>query len=75
LDALEFGGRLEFTVFLDWLDKMDEYFEWYMSDAQCISLVRIKLVAKCFWKTIVCDVDLRRRPPILSRNQMRDILN
>ena len=45
MDALEFDGRLESTVFLDWLDKMDEYFEWYnIFDAQRIGIVRIKLV-------------------------------
>jgi len=45
LNASEFDGRLESTFFLDWLDKIDEYFEWYnMSDAQCTSMARIKLV-------------------------------
>ena len=36
LDAPEFDNRLESTTFLNWLDKMNEYFEWYMSDAQRI---------------------------------------
>jgi len=45
LNALEFDGRLESAAFVDWLDEMDEYFEWYnMYDAQHISVARIKLV-------------------------------
>ena len=75
LDAPEFDGRLESTVFVDWLDKMDEYFEWYnMSRAQRLSMVRIKWVdnAKYFWKIIVRNVNLRLSPPILSWYQMRD---
>ena len=49
MDALEFGGMIEFTSFLDWLDKMDEFFEWYnISDAQWISMtmmVKEKIMA------------------------------
>ena len=48
-----------------------------MSDAQCIiSMARINLVdnVKYFWIIIVRDVELRLCPPILSWNQMRDIL-
>ena len=59
------------------MDTIEEFFEWYnLSDAQRMSMVRIKLVdnAKCFWKIIVRDVDLRRCPPILSWDEMRDIL-
>ena len=44
LDVPEFDGRLESTTFRDWLNKMDEYFEWYnISDAQYTSIARIKL--------------------------------
>ena len=44
LDAPEFDG-LEFTVFLNWFDKIDKYFEWYNTfDAHHISMARIKLV-------------------------------
>ena len=56
---------------------MDEYFEWYnMSNAQRINMARLKVMCnpRYFWKIIVRDVDLRRRPPILSRDQIRDIL-
>jgi len=39
-----------------------------MPDAQRISMIRIKFIgnAKYFWNTILCDVDLRRHPPLLS---------
>ena len=46
MDAPEFDGRLESTIFLDLSDKMNEYFDRYkMSDAQRISMARIRLVA------------------------------
>ena len=45
MDAPEFDGRLESTMFLDWSDKMNEYIDRYkMSDAQRISMARIRLV-------------------------------
>ena len=77
MDVIEFDGRFNSIVFLDWLDAIDEFFEWYnLSDAQCLSMARIKLVANatCFWKTVVRDVDFRTCPLILSWDEMRDIL-
>ena len=39
-----------------------------------MAIIKLGGNAKYFWKTIVRDVDLRRRPSILSWDQMRDIL-
>ena len=56
LDTFEFDDRLESTAFLDWLDKLDEFFERYnMSDTQRISMARIKLVA--WFKVAVSAAD------------------
>ncbi|PON42888.1 hypothetical protein TorRG33x02_334770, partial [Trema orientale] len=77
LNAPEFDGRLDPSTFLCWLDQIDEYFDWYsMTEALRISMARIKLVGdvKYFWKTVVRDVDLRRCPPILTWDEMRDVL-
>lgn len=56
---------------------MDKYFDWYrMNDDQRLSMARIKLVgsAKCFWKTVMQDVELRGRAQVLSWDDMRYIL-
>ena len=64
---------IESTTFLDQLEKMDEYSEWYMYDTLRISMARIKLVgnAKYFQKTIVHDVDLKPPTNFIMRSNKR----
>ncbi|MDR5650907.1 hypothetical protein, partial [Staphylococcus nepalensis] len=54
-DVSSFDGKLDPRAFLDWLQEMDDYFEWYnMPEAQRVRFAKIKLVGstKRYWQGV-----------------------
>ncbi|GMP94825.1 hypothetical protein CsSME_00044122 [Camellia sinensis var. sinensis] len=55
VDVPDFDGRLNPTVFVDWLSSIEEYFDWHdMYDERRVSFARMKFVslAKVWWNGI-----------------------
>ena len=53
VDAPSFEGTLDPIKFLDWLSKIEDYFEWYgLEDDRRVGLAKIKLLgqAQTYWK-------------------------
>ena len=47
VDAPSFDGTLDPIKFLDWLSKMEDYFEWYgLEDERRVGLAKIKLLGQ-----------------------------
>ena len=52
VDVSNFKGRVNPTRFANWLESIEEYFDWYdMNDKQRVRFVRMKLVGltKVWW--------------------------
>ena len=52
MEVPNFEGRVDPTIFSDWLASIEEYFDWYdMSDDRRVRFAKMKLVglAKVWW--------------------------
>ena len=50
-----FDGHLDPKAFIDWVNEMDHFFEWYkLSDAKKVQFAKLKLVGRfrLFWQSI-----------------------
>ena len=53
VDAPSFDGTIDPIKFLDWLSKIEDYFEWYgLEDDRRVGLAKMKLLgqARTYWK-------------------------
>ncbi|XP_022876875.1 uncharacterized protein LOC111395090 [Olea europaea var. sylvestris] len=65
VDAPEFDGRLDPEAFLDWMDSIEEYFDWYrMPDYQRLRFAKMKLTksAKRYWKNLTRNLEHLGQP-------------
>ena len=47
VDAPRFDGTLDPIKFLDWLNEIEDYFEWYgLDDARRVGLAKMKLLGQ-----------------------------
>ena len=63
VDAPSFEGTLDPIKFLDWLNEIEDYFEWYgLEDDRRVGLAKIKLLgqARTNWKNQ--EHTFRQRP-------------
>ena len=55
IESPKFDGRIDHNVFLDWIDALEDYFDWYrMSEGQKVRFAKLRLVgsAKKYWQGI-----------------------
>jgi hypothetical protein len=74
MDVPDFEGKINPTVFADWLASIEEYFEWYdMADDRRVRFAKMKLVglAKIWWMGIEGDIRRLGQPPISNWQEMK----
>ena len=65
VEAPEFDGSLNPSKFLDWLESMEDYFEWYnMNDAQRVRFAKMKLIgsARKYWQNVQKGIERLGQP-------------
>lgn len=74
VDVPEFDGKHNPIVFVDWLDCLEDYFEFYgMTDTHRIRFAKMKLIgsAKKYWQNVTRDIELAREPRITLWEEMK----
>lgn len=77
VDAPDFDGRHDPNAFVDWLDRLEDYFEFYgMTDIHMVRFAKMKLVgsAKKYWQSVQRDIDHLGGPPIVLWAEMKQKL-
>ncbi|KAA8545287.1 hypothetical protein F0562_020071 [Nyssa sinensis] len=67
MDVPDFEGKLDPTVFSDWLASSEEYVDWYdMTDGRRLRFAKMKIVglAKVWWTGVEGDIRRLGQPPI-----------
>lgn len=74
LEVLDFAGKIDYQVYLDWLASWDGYFMWYdMSDEKGENFDIMKLAgqAQICWRGVGNDCRLTEQPPIVIWDYMK----
>ncbi|KAF7144488.1 hypothetical protein RHSIM_Rhsim04G0004700 [Rhododendron simsii] len=82
MEVPDFEGKVNPTLFHDWLASIEEYFDWYdMADDRLVRFAKMKLVglAKIWWMGVEGDIrrlgegDIQRlgQPPIGTWQEMK----
>lgn len=77
VDAPDFSGQIEPKVFIDWLNSMDRYFNWYdMNDKRRVRFDQLKLTgpAQMYWISVERGLERLGRPPITTWGEMKEKL-
>ncbi|GFS42503.1 transducin family protein [Actinidia rufa] len=75
VEALTFDGRLDPKAFIDWVNEMEQFFEYHkLSDDRKVRFAKLKLIsrAKFFWQNIEAQ---RRQPPTFDWSEMIEVLS
>ncbi|KAK0579189.1 hypothetical protein LWI29_022501 [Acer saccharum] len=74
IEAPEFDGRIYHNVFLDWIDALEDYFDWYrISEGQKVRFAKLRLVgsAKKYWQGIQKQLEHLGQEPITLWAEMK----
>ncbi|KAF7135648.1 hypothetical protein RHSIM_Rhsim08G0121000 [Rhododendron simsii] len=74
MEFQDFEGKVNPTLFHDWLASIEEYFDWYdMADNQRVRFATMKLVglAKISWIGVEGDIRRLGQPPIGTWQEMK----
>lgn len=74
MEVPDFEGKVNPTLFHDWLASIEEYFHWYdMADDRRVRFAKMKLVglAKIWWMGVEGDIQRLGQPPIGTWQEMK----
>ncbi|KAF7147941.1 hypothetical protein RHSIM_Rhsim03G0243100 [Rhododendron simsii] len=74
MEVPDFEGKVNSTLFHDWLASIEEYFDWYdMADDRRVRFAKMKLVglAKIWWMGVEGDIRRLGQPPIGTWQEMK----
>ncbi|XP_028056995.1 uncharacterized protein LOC114260987 [Camellia sinensis] len=74
MEVPDFEGKVNPTLFHDWLASIEEYFDWYdMADDRRVRFAKMKLVglAKIWWMGVEGDIRRLGQPPISTWQEMK----
>ncbi|KAG5557605.1 hypothetical protein RHGRI_007755 [Rhododendron griersonianum] len=74
MEVPDFEGKVNPTLFHDWLASIEEYFDWYdMADDRRVRFAKMKLVglAKIWWMGVEGDIRRLGQPPIGTWQEMK----
>ncbi|CAL8155271.1 unnamed protein product [Prunus armeniaca] len=72
--APTFDGRGDPTIFLDWVQAMEDYFAWYnLTDAHklCIAKMTLRGAARQYWNSMEEQLYQFGRPPVTLWDEMK----
>ncbi|KAF2308838.1 hypothetical protein GH714_021622 [Hevea brasiliensis] len=77
LNAPEYDGKLDPNIFIDWLDGLKAYCDFYhMTDLEHVHFAKIKLIGatRKYWQSVQCNMKRLNEPPITQWAVMKSKL-